>query len=94
VDAIKTEVAAAGLGVIVAQAPCALLVREKSGTVLVDDERCNLCGLCLDVGCPAIVPAEDTVTITDACTGCGLCVEVCKRKALTLEPSPVAGGAK
>ena len=23
--------------------------------------------------------------ITDSCTGCGLCVEVCKRKALTLE---------
>jgi indolepyruvate ferredoxin oxidoreductase alpha subunit len=84
VDAIKTEVATPGLGVIVAQAPCALLVREKSGTVLVDDERCNLCGLCLDIGCPAIAPQADTVSITEACTGCGLCVEVCRRGALTL----------
>ena len=84
VAAIKTEKATPGLGVIVAQAPCALLVREKRGTVLVDDERCNLCGLCLDVGCPAIAPEEDTVSITEACTGCGLCVEVCKRGALTL----------
>ena len=48
------------------------------------DERCNLCGLCLAIGCPAIKPEEDTVSITEACTGCGLCVEVCKRSALTL----------
>ena len=94
VDAIKTEVATPGLGVIVAEAPCALLVREKSGTVLVDDERCNLCGLCLAIGCPSIVPEEDTVRITDSCTGCGLCVEVCKRGALTLERSEVAGGVR
>ena len=92
-DAIKTEVATPGLGVIVAQAPCALLVREKSGTVLVDDERCNLCGLCFAVGCPSIVPEEDTVSIMDSCTGCSLCVEVCKRGALSLERTPVAGGA-
>jgi indolepyruvate ferredoxin oxidoreductase alpha subunit len=84
VDGIKTEVATPGLGVIVAQAPCALLVREKNGTVLVDDERCNLCGLCLAIGCPAIAPQADTVSITEVCTGCGLCVEVCKRGALTL----------
>jgi indolepyruvate ferredoxin oxidoreductase alpha subunit len=84
VDGIKTEVATPGLGVIVAEAPCALLVREKNGTVLVDDERCNLCGLCLAIGCPAIKPEEDTVSITEVCTGCGLCVEVCKRGALSL----------
>jgi indolepyruvate ferredoxin oxidoreductase alpha subunit len=84
VAAIKTEVATPGLGVIVAEAPCALLVREKVGTVLVDDDRCNLCGLCLDIGCPAIAPQADTVAITEACTGCGLCVEVCKRGALEL----------
>jgi indolepyruvate ferredoxin oxidoreductase alpha subunit len=87
---IKAEAKAPGLGVVVAQAPCALLVREKSGTVLVDEERCNLCGLCLDIGCPAIVPGDDAVGITEACTGCGLCVEVCKRGALTLVAKEVA----
>ena len=81
--AIKAEIDAPGLSVLVARAPCALMVREKLGEILVDDERCNLCGLCLDIGCPDIVPHEDTVSITDGCTGCGLCIEVCKRGALS-----------
>jgi len=79
---LKTEIDAPGLSVFVAQAPCALLVRENLGQVVVDDERCNLCGLCFEIGCPAIAPGEDAVSITDACTGCGLCIEVCRRGAL------------
>ncbi len=89
--AIKTEVKTPGLGVLVAQAPCALLTREKLGMVVVDEERCNLCGLCLDIGCPAIASGEDAVIIHESCTGCGLCVEVCKRGALTFADPDRAG---
>jgi indolepyruvate ferredoxin oxidoreductase alpha subunit len=85
--AIKREVDTPGLGVVVALAPCVLMVRERAGTVTVDEERCNLCGVCLDVGCPALAPGEVAMTLTDACTGCGLCIEVCRRGALTLEPA-------
>jgi len=81
--AIKAELDAPGLGVIVALAPCVLMVREKAGEIVVDDERCNLCGLCLDIGCPALAPGEDAVAVTDVCTGCGLCIEVCRRGALS-----------
>jgi indolepyruvate ferredoxin oxidoreductase alpha subunit len=87
VAALKTEVDTPGLSVFVAQAPCALWVREDLGQVVVDEERCNLCGLCLDIGCPAIASGEDAVSITDACTGCALCIEVCRRGALSLAGS-------
>ena len=81
--ALKTAVDEPGLSVLVALAPCALMVREKLGEIVVDEERCNLCGLCLDIGCPAIAPEEDAVCITEGCTGCGLCIEVCHRGALS-----------
>jgi indolepyruvate ferredoxin oxidoreductase alpha subunit len=90
--AIKAEVREPGLGVIIARAPCALLTREESGDVLIDEGRCNLCGLCLDIGCPAITPGEDSVKILEACTGCGLCIEVCRRGALSYAGAD-AGGA-
>ena len=81
--ALKAEVDAPGLGVVVALAPCALMVPKKAGAIVVDDERCNLCGLCLDVGCPALAAGEDAVAVTDVCTSCGLCIEVCRRGALS-----------
>jgi indolepyruvate ferredoxin oxidoreductase alpha subunit len=80
--AVKAELDAPGLGVIVARAPCVLMVPGSARAVEVDEERCNLCGLCLDLGCPALAPDEVAVGITDTCTGCGLCIEVCRRGAL------------
>jgi indolepyruvate ferredoxin oxidoreductase alpha subunit len=79
---IKAEAEATGLGVVVALAPCVLATRETPGEVVVDDERCNLCGICVDLGCPALAPGELAVAVTETCTGCGLCIEVCARGAL------------
>ena len=81
--AIKAEAKAPGLGVIIALAPCVLMTREQAGEVVVDEERCNLCGVCVDLGCPALAPGDDAMSVLETCTGCGLCVEVCRRGALS-----------
>ena len=85
--AIKAEAKAAGLGVIVARAPCVLTTRAKPGEVTVDEERCDLCGVCVGLGCPALAPGELSVSITETCAACGLCVEVCRRGALSYAAS-------
>ncbi|HSL96224.1 MAG TPA: thiamine pyrophosphate-dependent enzyme, partial [Thermoleophilia bacterium] len=82
-SAIADEAERPGLGVVVARAPCILMTRRTPGAVVVDAERCNLCGLCLDLGCPALAPGEGAITITERCSGCGLCVEICRRGALS-----------
>ena len=89
--ALKAELDAPGLGVVVALAPCVLMVSGKAGEIVVDDERCNLCGLCLDVGCPALAPGEGSVSVAAACAGCGLCVEICRRGALSYAGARGAG---
>ena len=50
----------------------------------VDPERCNGCGLCFDVGCPAIVRKENGQAQIDEtlCVACDLCAQVCARGAI------------
>ena len=86
-SALKRELGAQGLGVIVAFAPCALMAPGEQ-QLTVDEERCNLCGLCLDIGCPALAPGETAVEVSAACHGCGVCAAVCKRGALSVAGEP------
>lgn len=73
------------LSVIIFQAPCALLVRDKGDPYAVDEEACTKCGLCVKLGCPAIGRDELTRVAyidTSICVGCGQCVQVCKYDAI------------
>ena len=81
------------LSVLVALAPCILMDRSPHERVVVDDDRCNLCGLCVELGCPAVVAGDETIAITGDCTGCGVCLAVCARGALSLPEPADAGGA-
>ncbi|MCD6576378.1 MAG: 4Fe-4S binding protein [Anaerolineaceae bacterium] len=64
------------------------------GTIIVDDNLCKACGLCIDA-CPQHVIALDDERITprgfhpaylskDGCTGCGICALVCPEAAITV----------
>jgi len=60
----------------------ALSIDKDNGAVLVDKEKCNGCGLCIDA-CPGRVPHlhpnEKYVVICDLCGGKPQCVKVCQK---------------
>jgi len=59
----------------------ALSVSDETEAVLVDKEKCNRCGLCIEA-CPGRVPhlhpTEKYVVICDLCGGKPQCVKVCQ----------------
>jgi indolepyruvate ferredoxin oxidoreductase alpha subunit len=84
-----------GPAVVVSRRECALLpaARKEWMTLAVNEERCNGCGLCFQVGCPAIVKSDVLDEKTSKakariapllCTGCEVCAQVCARGAILL----------
>ncbi|ADL13397.1 indolepyruvate ferredoxin oxidoreductase subunit alpha [Acetohalobium arabaticum] len=67
------------ISVVVAQRSCVLLDSvERKAPYTVDSDKCQDCGQCLDIGCPALVKEEGEAKINDyLCTGCGVCTEIC-----------------
>ncbi|MFA7674249.1 MAG: indolepyruvate ferredoxin oxidoreductase subunit alpha, partial [Clostridia bacterium] len=84
---IKEEVNAMEPSLIISQRPCALLKTvHYTGIAVVDKDKCRKCKACMSIGCPAISFKNDQITIdASQCNGCGLCVNVCKFKALKRE---------
>ncbi len=81
--AIKEETVVRELSVIIAQRPCALIVRQTEPRLKVLAERCTGCRMCMRLGCPAISFADKKSSIDPAlCVGCGLCAQVCKFEAI------------
>ena len=59
--------------------------RTTGGVPIVDQERCNLCGMC-EASCVYSALASAGTLVIDAakCCGCGLCVSRCPKQALAL----------
>jgi indolepyruvate ferredoxin oxidoreductase alpha subunit len=90
---LRASLEAEGPAVVVAQRACALLpeARQEWMPLKVDAERCNGCGLCFRIACPAIAASDEIDPKTGRplawiepllCTGCEICTQVCHRGAI------------
>ena len=84
---IDEETAAPEPSVIVVEGPCIFNDRESRGAVYaVDAEKCVRCKACFRLGCPAITVEDGAVkVVAEMCWGCGLCAQVCPKKAIGRE---------
>ena len=82
--AIKEELQADEVSVIIAQRPCALLIKMQNNPFVIDADKCRKCGACLKIGCPAILKHENgkAEIRSELCVGCGLCKDLCKFDAI------------
>ncbi len=80
-ETIKEELERREPSVIVAERPCALLVKEPpKEKYTVDPDLCTGCRVCIDLGCTGInwLDEEEVAVINpNSCVSCGLCVQVC-----------------
>ncbi len=82
-----------GVSLVIASRPCFLQTSRKDASlfkrveVKMDESKCNGCMICInDFGCPALVydKEEKKVHIEPlTCVKCGICVEVCRRGAIS-----------
>jgi len=81
---IKQELARDEMSFIVCRRICVLIEKEKELPVAyIDQHNCRECGQCLKFGCPAIELKDGKYSINSIlCTGCGVCVDICKFKAI------------
>jgi Pyruvate/2-oxoacid:ferredoxin oxidoreductase delta subunit len=82
-DAVAWAAAAGPGAALVALAPCARGA-PRAAPLAIAPSRCNRCGACLGLGCPAISdPGEEALAIDpDVCTGCGACAPLCRSRAI------------
>jgi len=75
------------LSVIIVRGACSMRV-PRSHPRAIDTERCDNCGICLLLACPAIQSENGQIHIDAAlCMGdaCTLCQQLCPRQAVTLQ---------
>jgi indolepyruvate ferredoxin oxidoreductase alpha subunit len=78
-----------GVNVIVCHAPCVVVESkvkavEQRTPLVVDQEVCNACSLCVRLlGCPALLIEDGKYVIDPAlCDGCEVCKDVCQHGAI------------
>jgi len=91
IQAFKDVKERPGVKVIISRHPCVINARRAGmvrGRYIVDEEQCTGCGTCIRFGCPAIEKAGEKAKITESCSGCSICAQICPAGAI------VPGGKK
>ncbi|MGC8833205.1 MAG: thiamine pyrophosphate-dependent enzyme, partial [Armatimonadota bacterium] len=86
-QAVKNAIKYPGPSVVVVQRACALVDRRSwKEPMQVSADMCTACGVCAQLGCPALKPPinGDSFAVIDPllCTGCGECAQVCPFNAI------------
>ena len=81
---IKGALDSQELSVVIVRGACVVHVPKHGATQMIDTEKCNQCGICLLVGCPAIQTTHGKQPIIDIgmCTGCTICQQICPKQAI------------
>ncbi|HSA38733.1 MAG TPA: indolepyruvate ferredoxin oxidoreductase subunit alpha [Methanoregula sp.] len=77
-----------GVKVVIARQMCVISARRagvKRGRYTVDTEACTGCGTCVRFGCPAIEFSDEKARISDLCSGCSVCAQLCPVGAIGRE---------
>ena len=83
---LKEELAAEEPSVIISRRPCVMLKSvKKAPPLVVDLDKCNGCGLCMKIGCPALSLRDGKAEIDRTqCVGCQVCMQMCHLDALVV----------
>jgi len=82
---VRSSINRPELSVIIVRGACPMHVRTRSEPRAVDAEKCDGCGICLRIGCPAIqceneqVYIDATLCVGDTCT---ICQQLCPKRAI------------
>ncbi len=92
--AMKESLDSQQLSVVIVRGACSVRSAKRINPRAIDAGRCNLCGTCLLLGCPAIQREGDRMFIDPAlCVGdvCTICEQLCPRRAVG---QPKTGAAR
>jgi len=73
------------VSVLICRSPCVIYGKAERGSIpYVDPDLCVNCGICYErFECPAIIEeAGKAKIIEEFCTGCGVCRDICPKKAI------------
>jgi indolepyruvate ferredoxin oxidoreductase alpha subunit len=85
---LKEAKARPGVKVIIAKQSCVIMERRAKinrGRFMANPEICIGCKACIKFGCPAIELRSGIAHITDLCSGCGACAQICPVAAIVRE---------